>query len=229
MGTTKRSFQEILVLVISILFSMPKSVYYSIKFCGIMKGLKIPLLIHFTTKIKANKHQINIFSMNTFGIKIGFGGSPNINSLGRTKIILKKDGRLNLNRNIVISKGAKLIIDGKVIIGENFRANKNFSISCTNEIEIGNNVLIGWDCEIRDYDGHIIRYKGEDLSENLKVSLGNHVWIGAKSTILKGTLLPNDVVVGYGSLITNSKNFKPNTIIAGVPGKIIREDVEWVI
>ena len=51
--------------------------------------------------------------------------------------------------------------------------------------------------------------KKKVLSDNLPVSIANHIWIGAKSTILKGTELPDDVVIGYGSIITNSNKFHP--------------------
>ena len=162
-GNSKHSYKEIAMVAIPILISLPKSIYYSIKYCGIKHGIKIPLLIHFTVKVQARKNNIKVLAKEMFSIKIGFGGSPNISHIGGTSIIVKKDGILTFDENIVISRGSKLITDGVMKIGNNFRSNKNLTVSCKNEIIIGNDVLIGWNCEIRDYDGHNIMYKEKSL------------------------------------------------------------------
>jgi len=53
-----------------------------------------------------------------------------------------------------------------------------------------------------------------------KVSIGNRVWCGANVTIMPGVTIGNDVVIGAGTLVT--KDIPNETIVAGVPGRIIR-------
>ena len=49
----------------------------------------------------------------------------------------------------------------------------------------------------------------------------------SRCTILKGVNLPNGTIVGTCSLV-NKKFEKENTLIAGTPARIIKENVAWV-
>lgn len=50
--------------------------------------------------------------------------------------------------------------------------------------------------------------------------VGNDVWIGANSTILRGVTIGNGAVVGANSVVT--KDVPPYAIVGGCPAKIIR-------
>ena len=52
------------------------------------------------------------------------------------------------------------------------------------------------------------------------MAIGNNVFIGMKSTILKGVHIGNNVIVGAGSVVV--KDVPDNCIVAGNPAKIIR-------
>ena len=75
---------------------------------------------------------------------------------------------------------------------------------------------------------HGIRF--EDLtshgSEDKKVVLGNHVWVGCGSTI------NNDVVIGDGSVVAANSIiyaglFEKRVMISGNPAKVVAKDVTW--
>ena len=52
--------------------------------------------------------------------------------------------------------------------------------------------------------------------------IGNKVWMAAKTTILKGTKIGDNCIVGIGSLTNKDYNCS-NMIIAGSPAKPIKE------
>ena len=56
--------------------------------------------------------------------------------------------------------------------------------------------------------------------EKIGINIGQNCWIGAKVTILDGVEIGNNCVIGAGSVVT--KSFPDNTIIAGVPARVIR-------
>lgn len=52
------------------------------------------------------------------------------------------------------------------------------------------------------------------------VHIGKGVWIGARAIIMPGVTIHDGSVVGAGALVT--KDVPPNTIVGGVPAKILR-------
>ena len=54
------------------------------------------------------------------------------------------------------------------------------------------------------------------------IKIGNHCWLAANSVILPGVELGNNVIVGAGAVVT--KSFEKDSIIGGVPAKLIRKD-----
>ena len=52
------------------------------------------------------------------------------------------------------------------------------------------------------------------------IKIGNNVWIGAKSTILDGSVIGNGTVVAAGAVVRGQ--FPDNVVLAGVPAKIIK-------
>jgi acetyltransferase-like isoleucine patch superfamily enzyme len=57
------------------------------------------------------------------------------------------------------------------------------------------------------------------------VRIGNHVWIGARAVVLKGVTVGDGAVIGAGAVVT--QNVPPNTMVAGVPARAIRDEIEW--
>lgn len=81
---------------------------------------------------------------------------------------------------------------------------------------------------VRAADGHTIFdiNSGEVINRAKPITIGNHVWIGANSIILKGASIPNNSILGTGSVI--SKPFKDEFVaIAGIPADIIKRNIGW--
>ena len=57
------------------------------------------------------------------------------------------------------------------------------------------------------------------------VRIGNHVWIGENSMVLKGVAIGDGAVVAASSVVT--RDVPPRCLVAGAPAKVVREDIEW--
>lgn len=60
---------------------------------------------------------------------------------------------------------------------------------------------------------------GEVLGSSGKVSIGNNVFIGMKSTVLKGVSIGNNVIIGANSLV--NRDIPDNCVAAGNPCRVI--------
>ena len=120
---------------------------------------------------------------------------------------------------LICHKNAKLIIVDNVGIS-------NSTIKCSNGITIENNVLIGGGCKIWDTDFHSLNYKIRgtkndwDLSNNHKIIIKKHAFIGGGSKILKGVIVGEKSIVAAGSVV--SKSIPGGQIWGGNPAKFIK-------
>lgn len=112
----------------------------------------------------------------------------------------------------------------KIIIGRNVGISGS-TINATTTISIGNNVLIGSGCLISDTDSHPLNATDRLLNINERIAkapitIGNDVFIGARSIILKGVTIGHAAVIGAGSVVT--KDVPSWAVVAGNPAKVIR-------
>lgn len=136
-----------------------------------------------------------------------------------------------------LSANSKLIIDGSERIGPGTRlivleqgvmqfeggiVNSDSTLICAKLIKIGRGTIIGSEVEILDSDFHHI----QEESENTKpVIIGADVWVGDRATILKGVTIGSGSVVACGAIVT--RDVPENTLVAGVPAKVIKNEVCW--
>ena len=112
-------------------------------------------------------------------------------------------------------------------MGNNFYANRNCFISCTDRLVVGNNVLLGWNVILFDSAGHTLSYDGKKkIKMTEEIVIGNHVWICAEAHLLKGSKIADGSVVAYSSLVTGYFVEK-NCLIGGIPAKTLRKGVSW--
>jgi acetyltransferase-like isoleucine patch superfamily enzyme len=140
---------------------------------------------------------------------------------GRIDVI----GKVSVGDYVMLEGGTRLMAlqNATITIGNHIFISRA-TISATCNIEIGNYVVISPDALIIDHDGY-----GLDGSSALEkpVKIGNHVWIGVRSTILKGVTIGDNSIVGAGAVVT--KDVEPNTIVAGNPARKIRNTKGFTI
>ena len=94
--------------------------------------------------------------------------------------------------------------------------------------ECGNDVMISHGVTFRGSDGHaILSPTGTVLNRASKLKIGNHVWICQDSIFNKNAEIPDGCVVAARAVVTK-KFSQQNCVLAGVPAKIVRENIHWV-
>lgn len=101
--------------------------------------------------------------------------------------------------------------------------NNGAEIYCDESISIGDNTVIAQNVCIRDTDSHTLI----GSVKSAPVTIGNHVWIGTKAIILKGVTIGDGAVIAAGAVVTHDVPAK--CLVAGVPAKVIKRNVEWTI
>ena len=101
-------------------------------------------------------------------------------------------------------------------------------------LEKGTKVSIGAECMFSDRvllyasDTHSILHDGHLINRGKSITIGEHVWLGHDVKVLKNTIIPDNCIVGMGSIVT--KQFKDtNCVIAGNPAKIVKQNINWDI
>lgn len=96
------------------------------------------------------------------------------------------------------------------------------------KIVIGKECMFSREIEFRTGDSHSIidNKTKERINQALDINVGDHVWIGARSIILKGVKIGNNSVIGINSVVTS--DVVSNTIAAGIPAREIRGGIDWV-
>ena len=58
--------------------------------------------------------------------------------------------------------------------------------------------------------------------------IGNNVWIGLKTVILKGVSIPDGCIVGAGSLVSSALVPPPSSLIIGNPAQVKKNNIKWI-
>lgn len=115
---------------------------------------------------------------------------------------------------------------GKIQIGDNTGAS-SVVISSRSGVVIGDYVNIGGNVRIFDHDFHALNAtvrrseRGCDDCATKPVTIGNDVFIGTQSIILKGVTIGDRAVIGAGAVV--SKDIPADCIAVGNPAVVIRK------
>jgi acetyltransferase-like isoleucine patch superfamily enzyme len=134
------------------------------------------------------------------------------------------DGRVELGAGVRLHDGVRLFLDAPgatIVIGADTYLNRRTEVMAKERVEIGSGCAISWDVRILDTDYHSL--DGRPATDPVRI--GDHVWIGSGATVLKGVTIGDGAVVAAASLVV--KDVPAQTLVAGVPARVVRGDVRW--
>ena len=127
--------------------------------------------------------------------KINISGDNNYFKLGSTQHAIT-------NCNFAMSYFG---CNRKLIIGKDFSISSGtiYMEESDSEVIIGDDCMLSYNIYIRNSDSHIILNEDKEVVNlGKKLEIGNHVWIGANSQVLKNTKIPNNSIIGTNSVVT---------------------------
>lgn len=130
----------------------------------------------------------------------------------------KTSNLIGINRKCILSTHSK---NALLKLGSNCGLSGTV-IGCKERIVLGNDVLCGANTLITDFDWHgVMPDKRRSYSGDSKeIIIGNNVFIGYGSVVLKGVSIGDNTVIGANSVVT--RNIPANVIAGGNPCKVIK-------
>jgi acetyltransferase-like isoleucine patch superfamily enzyme len=211
-----------------------KTIYFNFKYFKVNEAICFPVFVSGNTYLRKVKGRIQ-FPKEKLApgmIRIGFG-DVGIFDQKKSRTIWEVNGNVIFNGTAKIGHGAKIVVgkSGILIFGERFTISAESSIICFDEIEFGNDCLLSWDILVMDTDFHQIYSlsSNNQINKSKRILIGAKCWIGCRSLILKGAILPENTIVAANSYIGKSDTVSliSNCIVGGNPTRVLKDNVFW--
>ncbi len=142
-----------------------------------------------------------------------------IRTFERSTLYLGDNAQLHINgrfsmhghSTIMVHDGAKLEIGDKTYLNGG-------NIDCSYNISIGKGCAIADNVRIMDnayHDGRSLR----------GVVISDKVWISTGAIILPGVIIGTGAIIAAGAVVT--KDVPAKCMVAGVPAKVVKQNVDW--
>lgn len=150
----------------------------------------------------------------------------------RLPFYLRGRRHFSYKEGLTVGYGCRFDLAGEgitLIVGANCKINDRVHIVAHEHVEIGNDVLMASDIFISDTSHGSYGSSGSSSPAVIPderplvtspVKIGDRVWIGEGARILPGVTIGDGCIVGANAVVTRS--FSPNTIVGGIPAKIIK-------
>ena len=203
-----------------------KTIYLNYRTLPHKQARELPIYVYTGVEIISLAGSISFDCEEISQGMVRWGWFHTFRSQGQTRINIR--GTLKLGGGGRFLKGSEIVVwnNANLVIGRNFFIGENAIIYCWKEIVMGEYLRLSYHSQVFDTDFHysINVSTGEVRPKDRRIQLGAYNWIGCRSTIKKGTVTPDHLIVAAaGSLLT--KNYigavPPYSIIGGTPVKLL--------
>gem|GEM_PF-1100017 len=157
-----------------------------------------------------------------FGVPVITRKPGSVVTLGSGVVLVSRPEAtaLGISHRVILRAGP----EARLVIGDNVGLSGS-TICAVTSVTIGNRVLLGPDVIVTDSDGHSIAAEGRRSAgfpageESNAVVIGDDVFVGARTMVMKGAHIGAGSVIGAGSLVLGT--IPPNSIAVGSPAKVV--------
>lgn len=210
---------------------MPRTIYFNLRYLPLKQAIHLPIWVANNVRIRDMYRGGIVIDapVRMAMIRVGFHqvDAICIYSL-KTILNIHQPGKLVFKGEAHIGHGAIIsCVGGVMTVGDNFAVSGTTSFVCYKEITIGRDVQFAWDSLVMDSDAHkIYNQEGTRINEDRPVVIGDKVWLACQNTVLKGTVIGNNCVVGASSFL-NKAFPEDGVIIAGSPARVVKYIADW--
>ena len=210
-----------LKLILNIIRFLIPNAYFNFHYLPFRQACRMPIVFY-------KPH----FGMLKGNVKILGGVKTGMIRMGFNDVALYPDDGIRFQNagGCVIFKGSCSIGNksaiavgqrGKLVIGSKFQSTAGLKIACQHHINIGKNVLCGWEVMMVDSDFHKVTYTDGRKSPNgyKPIIIGDCCWLAFQSVIMKGTMIKDHCIVSANSLC-NKEYSQSYALLAGQPAEI---------
>lgn len=193
------------------------------------KAIRFPILIFGKVTIKnARKGRLVFNCPLTTGIlqigkcSLGFLDKHSCRTIWNVAGTLYMHGKISIGQGCCVEVGKGAVMT----LGCNFNVTGRSILLCTDHITFGDDCLLSWDLLVMDTDWHKVISTTDNriLNFSKPINIGNHVWIGCRSLILKGVNISDNVIVAANSTI--SRSIYEEFVVAGNNG-VLKRNARW--
>ncbi|KJU82067.1 acetyltransferase [Candidatus Magnetobacterium bavaricum] len=136
----------------------------------------------------------------------------------------RENGKISIKNNVFFDKNVEICAahNAVITIDDNTKIFMRFTLNAGADVSIGKMVVIAAGCNVNASER--MRKKGVAMQMqdylHEPIQIGDDVWLGANVSVLKGVKIGNGAIVGANAIVT--KDVEPDSIVAGVPAKLIK-------
>lgn len=204
--------------------SVPKTLRFNLHYFG-WGGVRLPVIVARNYRLSRLGGRIELCRKGTGLVRLGFSGVGIVDERSERGIWQQSGGVVRFEGSAAFGSGSRVSVgeNGYLEVGDGFRNTAKCQIVCHQSVVLGRNSLVSWDTLIMDTDSHSL--EGRPVA--LPVHVGNTVWIGCRTAVLKGAVIPDRSVVAAQSVIT--KDLGSEGALYGGTNRLRREGVSWTL
>jgi acetyltransferase-like isoleucine patch superfamily enzyme len=207
------------------------TIRFNLHYFPVRTAVRLPVLLHRGVSLRTLCGSVKIEGPVHRGmVTIGWRQGDSFDDK-RSRTIWNNLGTITFRGAVTLGAGCELSVGphARLTLGANLIVNSEMTVICWHEITVGSDCIVGWKVLLADSDLHQIRDSdGRLLNQDRPIRIGDHVWIGCHTLVLKGSVLPENTIVAAGSTVVGEVR-EPGTIIGGVPARTLRTGVSWSI
>jgi acetyltransferase-like isoleucine patch superfamily enzyme len=211
-----------------VLRGLPKTLLFNFRYLPFRQAVKLPILVSHRVAICDFSGKVTLKGpARTASVLLGFG-NVGLYDYRRARSAWQVAGEVIFEPPVRIGHGFGLSVVGQLTLGAGFVSSAECRICCFERITFGRGAAVSWETLIVDNDFHYFSKDGaQDFPpRRAPIVIGDHVWIGARSMVLKGVELADGTVVAAGSIVSGSVT-EPNALVGGNPARVVRSGVRW--